>query len=183
MCTSTQQLKRRSPWWISQMTENCDGYKICSQIIWFSSLLGIKLNSPCLPSVGCSEWLDSNEQKWGRGCDTAETRSKDHYSVLLAFSLGSHTLGWHLPRQENSWAPSGETHKLRNQGLLPIAVQESHLLYGSSGYNQAFRLKLLDKHWSRTTQPNPYKFLTCRNFENMKRNNLLGSKKKKLIKR
>ena len=91
MCTSTQQLKRISPWQISQMTENCDGYKICSQIIWFFSLLGIKLNSPRFPSGSCSEWLDSNEQKWGYGCDAAETRSKDHYSFLLALSLGSHT--------------------------------------------------------------------------------------------
>ena len=78
------------------------------------------------------------------------TPQRQGVKTITAFSLPSrldHIL-WDVTCHVRKTAehPSGETYKLRNQGLLPVAVQESHPLYGSSGYNQAFRLKLLDKH-------------------------------------
>lgn len=149
----------------------------CSQIIWFFSLLGQKLNSPPFPSGGCSEWLDSNEQKWGLWVWRCGDKGKDHYS----FSPGLVTWITH-----SGMSPATSGKQLSTPLLRPImekprppanSCARELLLYGYSSYNQAFRLKLLDKHWSRTTPAQPLQILDLKKLWNMKWSNLFVQQK------
>lgn len=137
LCTSTQHLTRNEKSMMSQINEDCDGYKICSQIIWYASLQGIKLNSPPLLSYGLYLWILTNPHSEGVGVSLQRLGNKWHYSFLLAFSLGLPTLGeafCHVMTTAKQLY--GETHKIRTRALLPTAMQVSHLRSGSSSYNQ-----------------------------------------------